>query len=86
MIYYLLSKEDFAALYKFGEVNVKVGAAAESDDPREAVKRVFSASDSFEYAQERLIVSSEEGSLQTVRMVDVKDIFPLYRISNNLFE
>ena len=86
MVYYLLSKEDFAALYKFGEVNVKVGAFAESEDPREAVKRIFSASDSFEYAQERLIVSSEKGSPGTVRMVDVKDIFPLDGISRNLFK
>lgn len=86
MIYYLLSKDDFATLYKFGEVNIKVGAAAESDNPREAVKRLFSASDSFEYAQERLIVSSEKGSHGTVRMVDVKDIFPLDDISKNLFK
>lgn len=86
MVYYLLSKEDFAALYKFGEVNVKVGAFAESEDPREAVKRIFSTSDSFEYAQERLIVSSEKGSPGTVRMVDVKDIFPLDGISRNLFK
>ena len=86
MIYYLLSKEDFASLYKFGEVNVKVGAAAESEDPRDAVKRLFSASDSFEYAQERLIVSSEKGIPGTVRMVDVKDIFPLDGISRNVFQ
>ena len=86
MIYYLVSKEDFAALYKSGEVNIKVGAAAESEDPREAVKQIFAASDSFEYAQERLIVSSEKGIPGTVRMVDVKDIFPLDGISRNLFK
>lgn len=86
MFYYLLSKEDFASLYKFGEVRVKIGTAAESDIPRDAVKQIFSASDSFEYAQERLIVSSERGSLESIRMLDIKNIYPLDSISKNLFE
>ena len=86
MFYYLLSKEDFASLYKFGEVRVKIGSAAESDIPRDAVKMLFSASDSFEYAQEKLIVSSEKGSLESVRIVDIQSIYPLDSISKNLFE
>lgn len=86
MMYHLLSKEDFATLYKYGEVNIKVGGTAESDDPREAVMRLFAESDPFEYAQERLIITSENSSPGKVKMIEVKDIFPLDSISKNLFE
>lgn len=86
MVFYLLSKEDFAALYKYGEVNVKTGGAAESEDPFIAVKQLFDSSDYFEYAQERLIVSCSHGTASSVKMMDVQDIYPLDGISKNLFE
>lgn len=86
MIYYLLSKDDFASLYKYGEVRVKHGAASESDDDRAAVKQLFDSSDSFEFAQERIILACEKGSPDVVRMVDVCSIYPLDDISKNLFE
>lgn len=86
MFYYLLSKDDFASLYKYGEVKVKHGAASESDDARAAVKQLFDASDSFEFAQERVILACEKGTPDIVRMVDVCSIYPLDDISKNLLE
>ena len=86
MIYYLLSKDDFSILYKYGEVSIKTGAVAKSDDPRDAVKALFDNSDSFEYAQERLIVACKTGSLSAIKMLNVKTIYPLDQVSKNLFE
>ena len=86
MIYYLLSKDDFASLYKYGEVKVKHGSASESDNAKAAVKQLFDASDSFEFAQERVILACEKGTPDIVRMVDVCSIYPLDDISKNLLE
>ena len=86
MFYYLLSIDDFSSLYKYGEVKIKAVGMAESDTPREAVSALFSSSDFFEYAQERVILSSEVGSTSDIKMMDVKDIYPLDSVSKNLFE
>ena len=86
MFYYLLSIDDFSSLYKYGEVKIKADGVAESDNPREAVTALFSSSDLFEYAQERILLSSEIGSASTIKMIDVKEIYPLDPISKNLFE
>ena len=86
MVLYLISKEDFATLYKYGEINVKAGAAAKSDNSEEAVRQIFSSSDPFEYAQEKMIVSCGDGPLTSVKMADVKDIYPLDEVSKNILE
>lgn len=86
MTFYLLSKDDFATLYRFGKVNVKSGAAAKSDDDRAAVEQIFSTSDNFEYAQERIIVACESGDLDRVEMKNVTHIYPLDQVSKNIYE
>lgn len=86
MIYYLVSKDDFATLYRFGYVVVKSGASAESDNPREAIQRIFSSSDIFEYAQERLIIECEKGSSERIEMSNVINLYPLDEVSKGIYE
>ena len=86
MIYYLVSKDDFAALYRFGYVAVKSGASSESENPREAVQRIFSSSDNFEYAQERLIIECGTGSSERIEMSNVINLYPLDEVSKGIYE
>lgn len=86
MKYYLLTKEEFASLYRFGAIHLRFGGVVESDSPEDAVKKLFTQADPFEYAQERVILTSENGAMESLKMKDVKDIYPLDDISKNLFE
>lgn len=86
MIYYLVSKDDFATLYRFGFVAVKSGASAESENPREAVQSIFSLSDNFEYAQERLIVECGKGSYYKIEISNVLNLYPLDEVSKGIYE
>lgn len=86
MIYYLVSKDDFVTLYRFGYVTVKFGASSESENPYEAIKSIFSSSDNFEYAQERLIIECEKGSNDKIEMSNVLNLYPLDEVSKGIYE
>ena len=86
MATYLLSKEEFITLYKFGSLHIRTGASAGGLDLRTDVEELISRSDVFEYAQERLFITASGDPAEVLKMKQVTGIYPLDAVSKRLFE
>lgn len=86
MATYLISKEEFVTLYKYGRLTVKPNASAGGDDLDVAIEILLNKSDAFEYAQERLFLTTPGEPSEVVEMVSVTGIYPLDGVSKRIFE
>lgn len=82
----LLTKEEFTSLYKYGHVQLNPHRICDKEGFIEAIKHVLSASDSFEFAQERLIVNTATIVGFVLHLKDLLSIHTLDQQSKSLFE
>lgn len=86
MAAYLISKEEFVTLYKYGRLHVRSNACAEGPDMQSEMESLLERSDIFEYAQEKLFLTTGGAASEVLEMTSVTGIHPLDSLSKRLFE
>ena len=86
MAAYLITKEEFVTLYKYGRLHVRANSCASGPDRQAEMETLLHQSDVFEYAQERLFVTTEAEASEVLEMTSVTGIHPLDSVSKRVFE
>lgn len=86
MATYLISKEEFVTLYKYGSLHVRKTSCSNGSDMDSEIDTLLSQSDVFEYPQERLFLTTEDEYSDILEMTSVTGIYPLDSISRRVFE
>ncbi len=86
MAAYLITKEEFVTLYKYGRLHVRANSCASGPDRLAEMETLLHQSDVFEYAQERLFVTTEAEASEVLEMTSVTGIHPLDSVSKRVFE
>ncbi|MBO6221678.1 MAG: hypothetical protein J6N46_07060 [Bacteroidales bacterium] len=86
MATYLISKEEFVTLYKYGSLHVRKTSCSNEPNMESDIDTLLSQSDVFEYAQERLFLTADGESSEVLEMTSVTGIYPLDSISKRVLE
>ena len=86
MAAFLITKEEFVTLYKYGRLHVRVNSCSCGPDRETELETLLRHSDVFEYAQERLFVTTDGDASEVLEMTSVIGIHPLDAVSKRVFE
>lgn len=86
MATYLISKEEFVTLYKYGSLHIRKTSCSNEPNMESDIDTLLSQSDVFEYAQERLFLTADDEPSGILEMTSVTGIYPLDSISKRVLE
>lgn len=86
MATYLISKEEFVTLYKYGSLHIRKTSCSNEPSMESDIDTLLSQSDVFEYAQERLFLTADGEPSGILEMTSVTGIYPLDSISKRVLE
>ena len=89
--YYILSKQDFTALYRFGKIPLKVEFLIKKEDDtvtEDNIIKKFFQLPFFQSDEEYLLLLVDDGKLENgfIRMSSLLEIYPLTKAAKSSYE